>query len=124
MKSIFTLAKTFDYHYGIWFSDVRSTDIAKHLQASNFLYGARLKTRFCFVRIAKFFIRCPTALFFIETEAADNFGITHLQASLLLSCDRADAVLTLQASQRYVHNTDRPNTNPGLIRSISPQSVM
>lgn len=108
VKNILTYARTFEHHYDIFFSNVRNDNISEDLQASNFLHNASLIACFCYVRITKSFIRCPATLSFVETEAAELFGITHLQVKSILSCDQADAVLLLRAAPQYYLNPNCP----------------
>lgn len=108
VKNSLTHAKTFDRHYVILFREVRNNYTAEDLRVINFLHGTTLNTYLRHVRTAKFSIRCPVALFFVETKAVGIFRIGHPQNSSLLSCDQADTVLFLRATQRYVFNADLP----------------
>lgn len=71
-----------------------------------------------------FFISYPASLSFVETEAADLFGITNFQVSLLLFCDKADAVLLLRVAQWYNLEPDRRKGGSRLICPISRQGVI
>lgn len=74
------------------FVDVETKNIAKELQQSSFLSGASMATFFCHIRIVTFFLHCPSALHYIETEGLDIFGINHLGDVNLMSNENEDAV--------------------------------
>lgn len=98
VEHIFTYAKTFVHNHAVSISDVRNNGIAENPQRSNFLHEDRPNKCSRHVGIPKCFIRCPVALSFVEKEAADIFGITHLQAGSIVFHDQSDAVVFLRVA--------------------------
>lgn len=102
VRTISADAKIIDRHYCISFSDVRNNCIAEELRLLNFVNGASLDTFHYDVRIAKFFYSKPCCTVFYQDQNSRCFAISHLQASLLLSCDAPDAFYLLQTVRWHV----------------------
>lgn len=108
LRTLLTFAKTFEMDYGVRFVDARTKDIADDLKAANFLSGASHSSCMRHVRVAKFMVRCPTCLQYVEKCLPETFGITHFDDWRLRSSIDADAVLLIQAAESYLLNPARP----------------
>lgn len=108
LKTMLTFAKTFELEYGFPFIEAKTEDIGADLKGSNFLPRASLATCKRHIRVAKTMLRCPEALKFVQDDAPDVFGATHLDDKTLATSRSADTLLLLRAAQHYLQNPDRP----------------
>lgn len=87
VENDFVYAKLLERHYRIPISAVRRKNTVKDLQGPGFLHGASLNVCVHRFQITKFFVCCCFKLSFVKTEAITLIG-THIQASLLITCDQ------------------------------------